>query len=112
MALKHRLARIERSLAGIVERSCPSCHGFGHARRFIQPPLSIKPQVFALGRRSWCLTRGWMMRAIVSSAGLGHCWRQLSNWNCLQRFEGSVEGSSEITVTALSVPANLARYWS
>ncbi|HEY7091430.1 MAG TPA: hypothetical protein VH518_25255, partial [Tepidisphaeraceae bacterium] len=35
--LKTRVARLEEQAVGLSATTCPSCHGFGHPRRFIVP---------------------------------------------------------------------------
>jgi hypothetical protein len=36
-ALKQRLARLEQAIDDLPATPCPSCHGFGHPRRFVKP---------------------------------------------------------------------------
>ena len=38
-ALKQRLTRLEEAINDLTATSCPSCHSFGHPRRFIRPLL-------------------------------------------------------------------------
>jgi hypothetical protein len=36
-ALKQRLTRLEDLIDALPASPCPSCHGFGHPRRFVKP---------------------------------------------------------------------------